>query len=434
MKKKSVFKYKRIGIMALVLFMGVGFAYLTSSLTITGRGHVKKTTWNVYFDNVTILKGQDLAIQLPTTSGRSTTTLNYSVNFNIPGDTFQFTVDVVNTGTIDAMINLLNNTALTAAQQKIASYTITYADGTPLAAKNFLGKSKRDTFKITVSYRRDMDIEDLPEETEPINFSLGLQYSQAKEADSRTNSNLVVRNLAGDAGYNGEFNGGILFDGDAVKFDGSTGYINTNLRQYEFGDYTSFAARFQIHSLPEEPEYQYDPSGALIFGGGDLSYGDYGTGVKVLPNGKLKVLVQGDWETKTYTTEDAIDLDTWYTVVVTSSYVEEDQAQSIAEDKNMRVYIYKSVVDELTEEETTETLAIPSAITTAGKVDYFYSPLSLGGFSDYGYLSLTANATISDFLIFNRELTAAEIATDYTAHQKITPTNRNDLLIYYDFR
>ncbi len=432
--KKSNFKYKRIGIMALVLCMGVGFAYLTSSLTITGRGHVKKTTWNVYFDNVNILKGQDLATLEPTTTGRSTTTLNYSVNFNIPGDTFQFTVDVVNTGTIDAMINLIDNTVLTAEQQKIASYTITYADDTPLATKNFLGASKRDTFKVTISYRRDMNIEDLPEETEPINFSLGLQYSQAKEADSRANSNLAVKNLANSADYNGEFIGGVSFDDDAVKFDGTTGYIDTKLREYEFGDNTSFVTRFKVHSLPEEPENEYETGAALIFGGGDLSYGDYGTGVEVLPDGKLKVLVQGNWKSKSYTTEDAIDLDTWYTVVVTSSYVEENQEESIAEDKNMRVYIYKSVTDEQTQVTSTQVVAIPDAITTEGKVDQFWQPLTIGALADYGRVAMPADVTVSDFLIFNRKLTPEEIASDYTAHQKVTPTNRNDLLIYYDFR
>ena len=100
-------------VLLIVLALTLGYAVLFNNLNITGLGHIKKTTWNIYFDNVVILDGEDLVSVKPTTSGTNTTSLNYAVNFNVPWDTFRFNVDVVNNGTMDAMISLINNTNIT---------------------------------------------------------------------------------------------------------------------------------------------------------------------------------------------------------------------------------------------------------------------------------------------------------------------------------
>ena len=171
--KMRRFVFKQLAILGLVLFISIGFAYLSTQLTITGRGHVKKSSFNIYFDNITILKGQDLVTTAPTTSGHSTTDLSYAVDFKVPGDTFQFNVDVVNNGTIDAMISLLNNTTLDEDEASFAEYSIAYSDGSAVASKNFLGASKRDTFTVTVSFKRDITVEDLAK-VKPVDFELSL--------------------------------------------------------------------------------------------------------------------------------------------------------------------------------------------------------------------------------------------------------------------
>lgn len=409
--KKRNFRYKRLAIIGLVLFMGIGFAYLSSQLTITGRGHVKKTTWQIYFDNINILKGESLASQLPTTVGRTTTELSYSVDFNVPGDTFQFNVDVVNTGTIDAMISLVDNTVLTQAQAKIAEYSITYSDGTAIEEKNFLGASKRDTFTVTIAYKKDISASDLPGEMEPINFALSLQYVQAKDADTRENSNLIVKDLSGN-GYDGEFIGGIALNNDgSATFDGETGYIDTKLSRYNFGNNMSVVVRFKLESLSENK--------ATIFGDRDLLW-DYGTGIQVLSDGKLKASVMdSNWNLKTYTTEEALELDTWYTVTITYSNVDANAEEGITEDKNMVVYLNGT---ELTK------------ISTENAMGQSYEAYCIGAIAEYDRLQAAANITISDFLLFERTLPSSEVTTNYIGESKLAPEDTSDLVIYYDFR
>ena len=47
---------KKFIIFILILFISIGFAYLSSSLNIAGLIGYKGNTWNVYFDNVQMIK------------------------------------------------------------------------------------------------------------------------------------------------------------------------------------------------------------------------------------------------------------------------------------------------------------------------------------------------------------------------------------------
>ena len=126
-------KNKKLFIIFLLVLISIGFAYLTSTLEINGIAGIGRNTWNIYFDNVVNLSGASLATTAPTTSGTTTRSLSYSVNLTKPGDAYRFNVDIVNGGTLDAMITILTNTTLTAEQQKYVEYSVTYADETPLA-------------------------------------------------------------------------------------------------------------------------------------------------------------------------------------------------------------------------------------------------------------------------------------------------------------
>ena len=99
-------------LLILVLLISVGYAALTTNLSINGTATVKNQSWSVYFDNVveTTGAGSVTADTSPTTSGTTTTELEWEVSMDTPGQFYEFYVDVVNAGSIDAMIGSLANT------------------------------------------------------------------------------------------------------------------------------------------------------------------------------------------------------------------------------------------------------------------------------------------------------------------------------------
>ena len=121
-RKQKRFQINRKAfILMTVLCMGIGFAFLSSNLTITGNTSVSGNKWNVYFTNVQVSENSVEASVVPTTSGTSTTSIDYTVTLDKPGDFYEFTVDAVNNGTIDAMIQNINMTSLDTDMAKYLS-------------------------------------------------------------------------------------------------------------------------------------------------------------------------------------------------------------------------------------------------------------------------------------------------------------------------
>lgn len=44
-------------VILLFMFLGVGYAYLSTDLYILGTSNVSKNTWNVYWDNIQVKSG-----------------------------------------------------------------------------------------------------------------------------------------------------------------------------------------------------------------------------------------------------------------------------------------------------------------------------------------------------------------------------------------
>ena len=179
-KKKSNFLQNRKAfILVSVLCMGIGFAFLSSNLTITGNTSVSGNKWNVYFTNVQVSEGSVDACVVPTTTGTNTTSLDYTVTLDQPGDFYEFTVDAVNDGTIDAMIQNVNMTTLDTDVEKYLSYTATYLDGTTLAQNNVLASSDSTTYKVRVEFKKNIAASDLSEEGTNLTLTFGVNYVQS---------------------------------------------------------------------------------------------------------------------------------------------------------------------------------------------------------------------------------------------------------------
>ena len=174
--------------LALILLLGIGFAAIATQLKIEGTLDVAKTSWDVHLENVSITPGSVTANPAPTTDevNKNTTEIAYSMSFNKPGDFYEFTVDMVNSGTIDAMVdsvsNLLyenNGTTLKTLPAYLES-TVTYADGITIEQNHYLKKNTTEKIKVRVEFKKDINISDLPSSSsDTMKFIFKADYKQA---------------------------------------------------------------------------------------------------------------------------------------------------------------------------------------------------------------------------------------------------------------
>ena len=136
--------------MILFLLIGVGYAMISTNLSINGNLAVDKVTWDVHFENI-VLDEKNTVQGTPVLSNNDTT-IDYSVTLQRPGDYYSFTVDAVNEGTIDAMISGIAPEGLTPAQKEYINYSLTYADGEEVQDKDYLAVGETVTFKVEVEY------------------------------------------------------------------------------------------------------------------------------------------------------------------------------------------------------------------------------------------------------------------------------------------
>jgi len=151
---------------------------------ITEVNAVNRNDWNLYFENINITEGSVKATKDPTIENL-TTEITYSVNLNVPGDFYEFTVDATNGGTIDAMVAEISENSLTTEQKRYLSYTVTYSDGTKIKQYDRLDAGKTEKLIVRLEFKKDITEEDLPKEETTITLSLNTYYVQAdiNEAD-----------------------------------------------------------------------------------------------------------------------------------------------------------------------------------------------------------------------------------------------------------
>ena len=193
-------KNKKAFLLMTILCMGIGFAFLSSSLTITGNTNVSASKWNIYFTNVQVTNGSVDATVVPTTSGTNTTSLDYTILLDKPGDFYEFRVDAVNNGTINGKIKNILMTDLNEDVAKYLSYTATYLDGTPLGQDDILAKNSTTTYKIRVEFKSEITASDLSEDNINLNLTFGIEYVQAQKMVQSRFVKLVKDDALSDSG------------------------------------------------------------------------------------------------------------------------------------------------------------------------------------------------------------------------------------------
>lgn len=181
MKKNKRNRGLVVLLLLLILGISIGYATISSNLTINTIANIGKAKWDVHFDNIVKNENNVTAVVEPTISNQ--TEINYSVNLEQPGDFYEFTVDVVNAGTLNAVIDTdgVENTTLTTEQDVYANYTVTYDDGTEIAPGDTLAAGESKKIKVRIEYDNTITSEQLNNLTENISLSLTASLNYVQE-------------------------------------------------------------------------------------------------------------------------------------------------------------------------------------------------------------------------------------------------------------
>ena len=155
MKNNNKKRNKIILLVVILLGLSIGFAVLSTTLKINGLAGIKKNSWRVYWSNAQIVTGS-VTTNLPTITQDSGDPVNtkaiWNTTFTEPGQYYGFTIDATNAGTLDAIIEEIQTTTTPSTLPEYITYSVTYADGSPLQPNDLLPKANGNT-PTTKKYR-----------------------------------------------------------------------------------------------------------------------------------------------------------------------------------------------------------------------------------------------------------------------------------------
>ena len=189
MNKKK--KNKILLLLILLLGITVGFAALATTLKINGNAGIAKNTWSVYWANV----GNQTGVTPSTAPGitsedeeHQNNILSFGVTLDKPGDFYEFQVDAVNDGTIDAMLSVITTNITSggspATLPSYIKYTVKYADDEEPLEKHLLAKNTTERYKIRLEFLKTItndELNNMPEEGLEYDIDVEVPYIQADD-------------------------------------------------------------------------------------------------------------------------------------------------------------------------------------------------------------------------------------------------------------
>jgi len=174
-------------ILVCVFTLTIAYAALSVTLNIQGSAEVVASSWDIHLDNIKVTSG---SVSGTTPLITSPATASFSTKLTTPGDFYEFTIDVVNDGSIDAMIDsVIKEPTLTTNQAKYLNYIIEYQNGESINTKQLVSKNSFVRLKVRVEFRKDIIASDLPTTSETLNLSFTVNYIQSDGSGSNVNNN-----------------------------------------------------------------------------------------------------------------------------------------------------------------------------------------------------------------------------------------------------
>ena len=176
-KRNQKFKY----LLIILLGITLGYALLTVNLKIDGLGNIKSMKFDVHWSNAKVSEGSVVKKSPKIDSARTTATFEFELHG--PGNFYEFTIDAVNGGGKDAMITSIDNKVYEEDGVTVATlpeyihYSVTYADGSPIAVNHKLTAGTKKKYKVRIEY--DPNTDESPDENIYYVAELKVTYGEA---------------------------------------------------------------------------------------------------------------------------------------------------------------------------------------------------------------------------------------------------------------
>lgn len=177
-KGNSKRNFAIVAVLALICGMTIMYAALSTSLNISGTANISTVGWDVHFSNVKVTSGSVTATTAANISS-ATTAVNYGVTLNNPGDFYEFTVDVVNAGTLNAKLSNITLGGLTDAADVYTNYTVTYSDGSTIKQGDTIAAGATKTLRVRVEFDKNITNSQLPTSATSLSLTVATTYVQA---------------------------------------------------------------------------------------------------------------------------------------------------------------------------------------------------------------------------------------------------------------
>ena len=179
----------KILLLLLVLVIGIGYAYLTSNLSITGATAVAGNTWDIHFENVQISPGSVEATTPATINPSDNTRIDYAVLLSRPGKYYEFTVDMVNSGSLPGKVSLVDFSGISPEMEDVVDYSVVYTNNnSPVAINDVLSGGSSKNIKVRLLFKEDIEEEDLLDVAEDLSLSFEIVFVQSEEDEEITNA------------------------------------------------------------------------------------------------------------------------------------------------------------------------------------------------------------------------------------------------------
>ena len=185
MRKNDKLVFGILSLAVSLVAITIVYAAFAQNLNINGTGTLKSAKWSVHFDTNSYAATAQSNVTPAATPTIGSTDMSYSVTLVVPGDKYEFTVDVINDGTFNANLNsiTINTTSHACLTHTVnyngTNYTSTNASITGVTLPKQSGSTPgRHTVKVTVEYA-DCTAEQLPSSDLPFTANVSLGYTQA---------------------------------------------------------------------------------------------------------------------------------------------------------------------------------------------------------------------------------------------------------------
>ena len=163
-----------IGVLcAVILFMSIGFAAISTRLTLTGTATVG-STWNVEITGIEKMDTSTVGATDATAPSFTATTATFDVDLAQPGDKAVYQVTVENKGTIDAKLSDIVSTLNDSKDAKDA-LTLTV---TGVEKDAVLQAGKTHVFTMTAEYKATAQNDLAPADGDQEVITVTLDYNQ----------------------------------------------------------------------------------------------------------------------------------------------------------------------------------------------------------------------------------------------------------------